>query len=206
MGLFDFIKPVATIALGRGVRKGIKSGVKGAIKGIKRSGSSIKKGIKSATRGVEKAVGGVKEAVKTIPRVREIINLGRIQGFKNQADTTKNLLMNAYKIGSRKVAKGQKLKDIMRIAEETKGIRNLVNLEKAIGNMAKGTRDSRSWIQSISKGLGRLAGEARNAGVDTASSTAFDYALGRGIQLAGGGLISGGTTAGGVALGNKLSN
>lgn len=205
MGLFDFIKPVATIALGRGVRKGIKAGVKGAIKGVKRSGSSIKKGIKGGTRAIERAVGGTKEAIKTIPRVKEIINLGRIQGFKNQADTTKNLLMNAYKIGSKKVAKGQKLQDIIRIANETKGIRNLVNLEKAIGNMSKGTSGSRSWIQSISKGLGRLAGEAKNAGVDTASNTAFDYALGRGIQLVGGGAVSAGTTAGGVALGNKIS-
>ena len=97
-------------------------------------------------------VGGVKEAVNTIPRVKEIIRLGQIQGFKNQADTTKNLLMNAYKIGSKKVAKGQKLQDIIRIANETKGLRNIVNLEKAVSNMGKGTTSNRSWLSSISKG------------------------------------------------------
>ncbi len=204
MSIFSFLKPVGTALLGKAVRKGVKAGAGAVAKGVKSGTKVVSKGVKSGSRGVGQAVGGIKEIPKQLPPASAIIAMGKSAGIKTTADRLKTVISGAYKLGAGKAQKKQAVDMIAKIAQKTKGVRNLNEMNSALGQVKANTQAERSILQSIKKGMGRLLRDAGNAGVDVAKETAIDYAVGRGVQIAGGALLTGGITAGGVAIGTKL--
>lgn len=205
MSIFDFIKPIATALLGKTVRKGIKSGTTAVVKGLKSTSKAVTKGLKSTSRGAGQIAGGVKEIPKQLPPASAIIAMGKAAGIKTTSDRLKTVISGAYKLGAGKAQKKQAAELIAKLAEQTKGARNLKDMSNALNTVKTSTEADRSILQSIKKGMGRLLKDAGNSGVDVAKETAIDYAVGRGVQIAGGALLTGGVTAGGVVIGNKLS-
>ena len=205
MSIFDFIKPVATALLGRTVRKGVKATAQGISRGLKSGSKTITKGVKSGARGVGQTVGGIKEIPKQLPPASAIIAMGKSAGIKTTADRLKTVISGAYKLGAGKAQKKQAVDMIAKIAQQTKDARNLTQMNNALGKVKANTEAERSILQSIKKGMGRLLKDAGNQGVDVAKETAIDYAVGRGLQIAGGAILTGGVTAGGVAIGQKIS-
>ena len=205
MSIFSFLKPIATTLLGKTVRKGIKAGVGSVAKGIKSAGSKVVKGVKSTSRGGGQAFEGLKEIPKQLPPASALISMAKSAGIRTTSDRLKTVISAAYKLGKGKAQKAQAAQLIAKIGEQTKNVRNLKEMSRVLNKVKTNTEAERSVLQSIKKGMGRLLKDAGNSGVDVAKETAIDYAVGRGIQIGAGALLSGGVTTGAVVVGNKIS-
>jgi hypothetical protein len=209
----SLFKGATTALLGRAIRKGTKSLAKGAVKGIKRGAKGVVKGIKRQGEKFQRAVGGTGEVLSNVGRIKDSVKLFKSTGM-GTADALRqgNIVAgNIYKQGVKKVARGQATSKLANLASKTRGIRDANLTKKAVGNISQGVEGSRGIISRIGRGISRGVSGAVKGGLTRANETlqpAFlpvDYMIGRGV-IGGVGLIgAGGTTAGSVYLGNKLS-
>lgn len=206
MSLFSSIgKAALKIATGRVIRKGVKAGVGAVTKGVKRlSPAKLGKGIKRIGQSGERVVGGVSNVGKRL-NPSDLIKIGRQIGFTNLASKMKPVLRTAYQVGSNRVAKGQALKELQKIGQQTKNVRNLNELKNVLQTLKANKSADATILERLLSGTKNLMRSAKNAGVDTAKTGALDYVIGDGITKLGAGAIGLGSVAGGSALGVALS-
>ena len=221
MGLLDIAKAGATILLGKAVKKGVKGAGKAVIKGSKNVAKGASRGVKQAGMGGQQVAGGLKEVGKIAPHA---FNVGKAMsqfGFKEAKDVVKTTIAGAYLRGTKNVKRKQAFDIInkMMAKPEFKKIRDTNQLGKALMGFYNANRARQPAVAEIAKyswrGLKKILKGAPAKAVegvkkvggalkDTGKEGMSDYVVGRAVQIGGASLMGLGTTAGTVAIIDKV--